>query len=402
MPRRRGCRAGSTGWGACRPAPRRAGRAAESAASWSTSSVASGTSRARRSAAWSRPAAGRPLAVVAVQVGVAVPVGARQGLPSLPEHRRRRSPGRLDLEHRGGLDFRGVSELTPHPDLPCQGCRSRMLDRHCFPTVVTSGRNRSVVRLPRMGGLLDGYPRGPAYDEMFRGGRAAAPTHEGAVQRPADAHRRRPGTAGGGSGPQLPRPGRHLLPCRRGVGLPARSDPALDPGGRVGTRRSRRRAAGTRAGGVPRRRSRAGRAARDGVVPRSVLTHLGQLLPGGARHPPAERRAGSPRWIDLVRDQAGVSWVLQDNLRVPSGMSYVVENRRTMAARLPRPVRRAARAAGRLLPGAAARCDAAVGRQPVSNIPPWCCSPLACTTRPISSTPSWPARWASSWSRAGT
>ena len=33
---------------------------------------------------------------------------------------------------------------------------------------------------------------------------------------------------------------------------------------------------------------------------------------------------------------------------------------------------------------------------------PWCCSAPASTTRPTSSTPSWPARWASSWSRAGT
>src|SRR5678816_1370113 len=39
--------------------------------------------------------------------------------------------------------------------------------------------------------------------------------------------------------------------------------------------------------------------------------------------------------IDLVRDQAGVLRVLEDKLRVPSGMSYVVENRRTMARVFP-------------------------------------------------------------------
>ena len=39
--------------------------------------------------------------------------------------------------------------------------------------------------------------------------------------------------------------------------------------------------------------------------------------------------------IDIVRDQAGVLRVLEDNLQVPSGMSYVVENRRTMARVFP-------------------------------------------------------------------
>ena len=39
--------------------------------------------------------------------------------------------------------------------------------------------------------------------------------------------------------------------------------------------------------------------------------------------------------IDIVRDQAGVLRVLEDNVQVPSGMSYVVENRRTMARVFP-------------------------------------------------------------------
>src|SRR5207244_10999499 len=39
--------------------------------------------------------------------------------------------------------------------------------------------------------------------------------------------------------------------------------------------------------------------------------------------------------IDIVRDQAGLLRVLEDNLQVPSGMSYVVENRRTMARVFP-------------------------------------------------------------------
>lgn len=39
--------------------------------------------------------------------------------------------------------------------------------------------------------------------------------------------------------------------------------------------------------------------------------------------------------IDLIRDQHGVLRVLEDNLRSPSGVSYVLENRRTMAHVVP-------------------------------------------------------------------
>jgi len=39
--------------------------------------------------------------------------------------------------------------------------------------------------------------------------------------------------------------------------------------------------------------------------------------------------------IDIVRDQHGVLRVLEDNLRSPSGVSYVLENRRTMAHVVP-------------------------------------------------------------------
>lgn len=74
---------------------------------------------------------------------------------------------------------------------------------------------------------------------------------------------------------------------------------------------------------------------KDGVVPRRLLATaagfcraaLGVEPPNGVRI----HLAG----IDLVRDEAGVIRVLEDNLRVPSGMSYVVENRRTMARVFP-------------------------------------------------------------------
>lgn len=77
------------------------------------------------------------------------------------------------------------------------------------------------------------------------------------------------------------------------------------------------------------------RAIADGVVPRSVVvssTHFhreshGVRTPNGVR----VHVAG----IDLVRDQHGAWRVLEDNARVPSGVSYVLSNRRAMAQTFP-------------------------------------------------------------------
>jgi uncharacterized circularly permuted ATP-grasp superfamily protein len=74
---------------------------------------------------------------------------------------------------------------------------------------------------------------------------------------------------------------------------------------------------------------------RDGVVPRSLLTtSAGFCRPAHRIEPPNGVRVHLAG-IDIVRDQAGLLRVLEDNLQVPSGMSYVVENRRTMARVFP-------------------------------------------------------------------
>ncbi|MFF0943686.1 circularly permuted type 2 ATP-grasp protein [Kocuria sp. CPCC 205300] len=73
----------------------------------------------------------------------------------------------------------------------------------------------------------------------------------------------------------------------------------------------------------------------DGIVPKALITssaHFHRAVwgfrpPGGVRI----HVAG----IDVVRDQDGVFRVLEDNVRVPSGVSYVIENRRAMAKGLP-------------------------------------------------------------------
>jgi uncharacterized circularly permuted ATP-grasp superfamily protein len=75
---------------------------------------------------------------------------------------------------------------------------------------------------------------------------------------------------------------------------------------------------------------------KDGIIPRWLLTSsdgfqreaYGIAVPHGARCLVAG--------IDLVRDAEGTYRVLEDNLRNPSGVSYVLENRAAMTRVLPR------------------------------------------------------------------
>jgi len=73
----------------------------------------------------------------------------------------------------------------------------------------------------------------------------------------------------------------------------------------------------------------------DGVIPRAVVTtspHFHRVVAG--LEPPNGVRihvAG----IDLIRDADGEFRVLEDNVRVPSGVSYVMTNRRALSAALP-------------------------------------------------------------------
>jgi uncharacterized circularly permuted ATP-grasp superfamily protein len=69
----------------------------------------------------------------------------------------------------------------------------------------------------------------------------------------------------------------------------------------------------------------------DGVVPRRLITsslHFHRAA-AGIRPPGGVRVHVSG--IDIVRDQHGIHRVLEDNVRVPSGVSYVLSNRRAMS-----------------------------------------------------------------------
>ena len=179
--------------------------------------------------------------------------------------------------------------------------------------------------------------------------------------------------------------------------------PRILPGGRVA--RARGRAQAARAGAERLRRRhlpRAGHPARRASSRPSRSCAIAQYrpemqgvdVPGGIY----AHIAG----IDVVRDDDGSFCVLEDNLRVPSGVSYMLENRKMMM---------------RLFP----ELFAAHAVEPVEHYPDVLLENLksvapdgrhrsdrgaaharAPTTAPISSTPSSPSRWASSWSRART
>jgi uncharacterized circularly permuted ATP-grasp superfamily protein len=77
------------------------------------------------------------------------------------------------------------------------------------------------------------------------------------------------------------------------------------------------------------------RVVKDGVFPMEVLA--------GSRNFRAQCKGITPRYgvwahvcgTDLVRDKDGTVYVLEDNLRVPSGVSYMLENRQLMKRLFP-------------------------------------------------------------------
>lgn len=73
----------------------------------------------------------------------------------------------------------------------------------------------------------------------------------------------------------------------------------------------------------------------DGVVPRSLITSSAHFHRQVSGFTPSGGVRVHVSGIDVIRDQAGVFRVLEDNVRVPSGVSYVLENRRAMAKGLP-------------------------------------------------------------------
>jgi uncharacterized circularly permuted ATP-grasp superfamily protein len=74
---------------------------------------------------------------------------------------------------------------------------------------------------------------------------------------------------------------------------------------------------------------------RDGVLPKRLVTSCEHFHRQAAGLVPPNGVRIHVAGIDVVRDEDGVFRVLEDNLRCPSGVSYVMENRRSMARVFP-------------------------------------------------------------------
>jgi uncharacterized circularly permuted ATP-grasp superfamily protein len=74
---------------------------------------------------------------------------------------------------------------------------------------------------------------------------------------------------------------------------------------------------------------------RDGVVPYSLVFTSSNFCRAGAGIRPASGVRIHLAGIDLVRGADGVMRVLEDNIRVPSGISYVIENREALTRVFP-------------------------------------------------------------------
>ncbi|WTL07252.1 circularly permuted type 2 ATP-grasp protein [Kribbella sp. NBC_01505] len=77
------------------------------------------------------------------------------------------------------------------------------------------------------------------------------------------------------------------------------------------------------------------RIVKDGVLPRRLITSCEHFHRQAAGIVPPNGVRIHVAGIDVVRDEQGDFRVLEDNLRSPSGVSYVMENRRTMARVFP-------------------------------------------------------------------
>ncbi|HKT06040.1 MAG TPA: circularly permuted type 2 ATP-grasp protein [Rugosimonospora sp.] len=78
-----------------------------------------------------------------------------------------------------------------------------------------------------------------------------------------------------------------------------------------------------------------GEVLRDRVVPRRLITTSAHFHREAFGIQPANGVRVHISGVDLIRDEEGRFRVLEDNLRIPSGVSYVIENRRAMTQTLP-------------------------------------------------------------------
>ena len=214
------------------------------------------------------------------------------------------------------------------------GQRRPLVGLHERRLVETTAKRRGAT-IRQMGDFLDEYPAGDGWDEMFDGSgqprQAYTALHEALQSLSAadfaarcsarDLSFRDQGITFSLSGEERPFP-LDLVPRI----LSAREWPAIEAG--VAQRVKALEAFLADVYGP-------GRILEDGLVPRRLVTTSTHYhRPAMGLEPPNGVRV-HVSGIDLVRGADGVFRVLEDNLRTPSGISYVVENRRTMARVFP-------------------------------------------------------------------
>ena len=79
----------------------------------------------------------------------------------------------------------------------------------------------------------------------------------------------------------------------------------------------------------------AGRVVQEGIIPAAVITSSPQFTRAAHGFSPPNGVRIHVSGIDIVRDENGQLCVLEDNVRCPSGVSYVLANRAAMAQMLP-------------------------------------------------------------------
>lgn len=84
------------------------------------------------------------------------------------------------------------------------------------------------------------------------------------------------------------------------------------------------------------------RAVNEGIVPWGVIASSSHFHRAVMGIRPANGVRVHVSGVDLIRDEAGTFRVLEDNVRVPSGVSYVIANRRAMSNAFPEALNRLA------------------------------------------------------------
>lgn len=137
---------------------------------------------------------------------------------------------------------------------------------------------------------------------------------------------------------------------------------------------------------------------KDKVIPREAVESAPGFLPACMGLQPPQTVWSHITGTDLVRDRDGSWYVLEDNLRCPSGVSYVLENRRVMKSTFPKLFQTLD-----ILPVddyASQLLDTLLNlARSQSTAPVWCCSRPASTIPPTLNIPFWPSKWAWSWWR---